>query len=407
MKVNNVVNIAFLVVAIVLVITGVTYYRVHYGSLMTVFANDFKARHAEILCAHQGVNSFHVWSRDVELPGFRPHGRPDKPNVEKREGVLTVHAYPPWHVAYFYFLGWMPFKISLALMLVLFGLCIAYIIKNSFSIAARRSALPSLVAGLSLILITKDAIHCFVWMNYSVMLLALFVLMLRLLERGRQIPAGICWAMMMLKPQIAVMFFWPLVFERRYKTIVTAVSICVAGTFLMSLIYNESMFALIAQIPQIGAPYGSGEIVDKLAPIFGRYASVGWMVVCFLICGVLCFLLRGSDQFLVRCAPVAVLIPIWTYSIKYDHVFLWIWYMVVFQFVFAHGKRCWASFAVLLLFYLLCRAVVASQGIGLFDACVVECFSNVAKFGPQVLNVLLLMVYAASVVRKSKDDFWR
>ena len=72
------------------------------------FGCDLRLRRNEIRCAHQGVNSFRIWTRETTLSGFTPITRPDMENLPRAPGDAVVHAYPPWHTAMFYFYGWLP-----------------------------------------------------------------------------------------------------------------------------------------------------------------------------------------------------------------------------------------------------------------------------------------------------------
>ena len=106
------------------------------------FAGDLRLRRNEIRCAHQGVNSFRVWSREVVLPGFTPWRRPDKPKVERaNESDATVHAYPPWHTAFFWFYGWLPWVLCVSLMSVAFGICGCRICNMDYAEGERLSRL--------------------------------------------------------------------------------------------------------------------------------------------------------------------------------------------------------------------------------------------------------------------------
>lgn len=93
---------------------------------------DLRFRRDEIRCAHQGVNSFRIWNREISLKGFTPLDRPDMPNVERGKDDRYVHAYPAWHTCFFYFYGWMPEHICIVLMAVIFGFCVKYICDEMF-----------------------------------------------------------------------------------------------------------------------------------------------------------------------------------------------------------------------------------------------------------------------------------
>lgn len=400
MKASKVLGIFAVILAVaILICAGSSNFFTRFGNRTELFAGDFSLRHSEILCAHQGVNSFHVWNRDIVLPGFRPFQRPDMPNVADN-GELTVHAYPPWEVCYFYFFGWLPFNICLALMACLFGVCLYYIVQNSFLIARQRmSACPDSVAIFSLLLIISDVTPCFIWMNYSVLVLALFILMYRAVGRGNQVLAGLCWAVMMIKPQMGILFFWPLIIWRQYKVIAVAMMTCLVATVAMSFIYNESVLALLLQIPQIGAPYVSSGIFGELfGSNYGGVANMIWMGLCFMLCGMLCMRLRKSNDFLSTCVSVAVFVPIWTYSQSYDHVILWVLYIVAFAHILPRQSRLLRGcFVAFLCCELICTVWTVNMLKGhFFDPQGLGWIYYAAKYGKGVLIAVLAVKCVAS-----------
>jgi hypothetical protein len=250
------------------------------------FGCDLQLRRNEICCAHQGVNSFRIWTRETTLPGFTPITRPDMENLPRAPGDAVVHAYPPWHTAMFYFYGWLPEQMCLSLMSVVFGLCLFFIVSECVRISKAHFEHYGLAVGLSLSIISYFVAQCFVFLNYGVLVLAAFFLMNRALEKGHDVAAGLCWSVMMVKPQVGLLFVWPLFWHRHYRTIVTATVVCLVATFLTSMQVHESMIDLILQIPQIGKPYGAGGLVDRVLGLaIGKsYPFVG-MLFFFMLTG--------------------------------------------------------------------------------------------------------------------------
>lgn len=297
---------------------------------------DLRLRRNEIRCAHQGVNSFHIWTCETTLSGFAPHPRPDKESVVRQAGDGTVHAYPPWHTAFFWFYGWLSELLCVSLMSVVFGLCLAFIVCETLRISRERFGDSGwLYAGLALVLCTYAVVQCFFLLNYGVLILAAFLLMNRALEKGHGVLAGLAWAVMMIKPQVGLLFVWPLFWHRRFLTIMTAATVCLAATVFTSFAVHEPMIDLILQVPQIGAPYGSGVVTDKFVrPLLGDGATFVFPGLCFVLMGIATYLLRTKRDFLVSCLPAVFAIPFWTYSQSHDRVILlpaflmltgWVW----------------------------------------------------------------------------------
>ena len=284
---------------------------------------DLRLRRNEILCAHQGVNSFRIWNHEQSLSGFVPISRPDYNKVEKKEGDVLVHAYPAWHTTMFWFYGWLSEEECVVLMAVVFGLCLSFIVRETINISKEYFAPYKLVSALSLICIANYATFCFFPLNYGILVLTMFLLMNLALKKNHNILAGVAWAIMMIKPQIGVLFFWPLFWQKRYLTIITGTIVCLVATFGTSLLVHDSVIDLIMQIPEIGRPYVKGSFKTKpFEYIFGDKAFLVAPIAFSFLVGIATWLMRKSRDFFTCCVPVVLAIPIWTYCFGYDRVIL-------------------------------------------------------------------------------------
>lgn len=290
------------------------------------FGFDQRMRRNEVRCAHQGINSFRIWNRETTLPGFAPLPCPGREKVVKQAGDGTVHAYPPWHTAFFWLYGWLPSEVlCLSLMAAVFGVCLLFVVYESVRISRTRFEETEIVVGLSLAAISLPAVQCFILLNYCVLILAAFLLMNRALEKGHDVFAGLAWAVMMVKPQVGLLFVWPLFWHRRFLTIATAATVCLAATAFTSFAVHEPMIDLILQIPQIGLPYAKdGTIIIRLlTPLVGENANLVGMAFFFVLTGLFTgFLRKRTGDFLTCCVPVALIVPVWTYCSCYDLVIL-------------------------------------------------------------------------------------
>ncbi len=306
------------------------------SSIARVFAGDLRWRRNEMRCAHQGVNSFHIWNREMTLPGFVPLYRPD---IDKECVVPNnvVHAYPPWHTPLFYFYGWLPERMCIAVMSVVFGFCLCFIFYECLRLTKARFEESEWVTALTLILIVSFVVPCFIFLNYGVLILAALLFMNKMLEKGHVIWAGFAWALMMIKPQVGLLFVWPLFWHRKYWTIVTAAVVCLAATFVTSLLLHESMIDLILQVPKIGAPYEKCDLADTmLRPFVGDGATFVVMGLFFVLTGLATRVFRKGNDFMLSCVPVALAIPCWTYSQLHDH-------MMLFPFFFFLAGKMFAA----------------------------------------------------------------
>lgn len=350
-----------------------------------VFGFDLRMRRNEILCAHQGVNSFRIWNRELVLPGFVPLTRPDRADVERKDGDKVVHAYPAWHTLFFYFYGWLPELMCVAMMTLAYVACTWLVVGETLKEA--RVLCCSVAAGFALSMISFSTIVCFALLNYGMFLTAVFLLLRKFDNAERPVLAGLCWAVMMIKPQVGLLLFWPLLWRGKYKTIVVAFVACTLASCVTAFLVKENPIDLILQIPEIGRPYGGYTFVDKvLKPIFGDSVGMIWMGCFFCLSGLIAYGTRGVRDFLVASAPIVAFIPMWTYSGGYDHVILFGWYLVTV--VCALKSKPWRCYwcALILVTVFKC-AWSSARECGLFNPAGKGWIYHMVAFGLDMLTV--------------------
>lgn len=286
------------------------------------FGHDLRLRYNEIRCVHRGVNPFRIWNHESALRGFKPLPRPDMDTPACNPDDEMIHAYPPWHNVFFFFLGFLSWPLCLSLVGLVFGICLYGIFDETYRLVGRQTGNASLGVAFSMAMIAFNVTICFFVMNYGILVLMMFLIMNRALEKNREFLAGLCWALMMVKPQVGILFVWPLLWHRRYVAIMTAVGICLGATAVAAVVENDSMIDLILQIPKIGKPYGVHLLVERFVkPVLGDSAAALWMLLAFSATGVATWLLRKRD-FMSACVPVSLAITLWTYSQWHDRVIL-------------------------------------------------------------------------------------
>lgn len=300
------------------------------------FGGDLGVRRAEVVLAHERINSFHVWTGEVSVPGYSGMPRPDREPPSPEEYGQPVHAYPPWHDAYCWFYPYLSFETLRNCGIAVFFLCVGLVWR-----ALRRLAPPDSEPGMrdavALGVLSSAAIpafQCYYWMSYSVLVVALLVFVERHRAASRNVVAGLLWALAMVKPQMAVLAFWPLAFKRAWTAIATAIMTCLAGTVAMAFVYRESPVDLILQLPQIGAPYVAQHPLYVLTRhVFGNAGLAVfnqlWAALCFAACGALCARFRNHPSGWCRWSPVALTVPLWMYSQVYDRTILVVWFAAV------------------------------------------------------------------------------
>ena len=282
---------------------------------------DLEYRYNESLCAHTGVNPFHVWNQEVKVDGFVGFPRPDKENCRDVGLRRVVHAYPPWHMAYTWFYGNMQFPYVVALIYLFYGFVLSLLLKTfKRNSPAHDSDFYWTWCAFCML---HPIVSCLAWGNYGIICAGALLGMIIAVEKHEML-AGLLWGFMMIKPQLATLFFFPLLFQKKYITIVVAALTCILATLWPAYVYGESPLALIMQVPQIGAPYDTSIVFGKLIPrTLVPIAKGCWIAFCVGLCGYCSWIWRSAKNPIFRYAPVAFFFPLWMYSQLHDKVASW------------------------------------------------------------------------------------
>ncbi len=313
---------------------------------------DFDLRYNEICCSHTGVNPFDVWAQKVEVDDYRGHCRPDRPGLKVTDmEKKMVHAYPPWHTTFFWFYGWLS-----PLVAKLFFVCLNLVVVIGGSIFVWRQ-LPRqealFVLAFAAVCVANSFADGILVGNYGVAVTGAILLLVWSLRKNLDVMSGLCWAFIMIKPHIGVLFFWPLLFQKRYSVIGIAILTCVLATLLPSAVYGESPVNLILQIPEIGRPYIDVSWSSTFGLLVRWFGDVVFFIVplfFFILCGIWSFLVRRSESWIIRFSPALLLFPHWTYSQRHD----WVIQVILYAFIaFAYIQAKNITFKCVLRVYLV------------------------------------------------------
>lgn len=282
------------------------------------WAWDFNLRRNEIACAHDGIDPLDIFDRKITSEKYCGFFRPDKP-LESNNGRKYVHSYPAWHTALFWWYGFVSQRACTAIMMSLYVCALIWTCIWTKKRLFKSDTKDYIVNILFILTMTLYSLGGICWtMNYGLLLLGCILLLYTALEYKQDILAGILYSLIMIKPQIGILLFFPLFFNRKYKTIAAAVIICVLETLFTSFKLGKSPFALILQIPQIGAPFSKGIFADKIICVIGPLGQYVYMSFFILLTIVGCFLVRNAKEAWVRFLPALAFVPFWTYSQYHD-----------------------------------------------------------------------------------------
>ena len=316
---------------------------------------DLNLRYYEICASHDGINPFHLfWNGEstAKYVGIRRYGKDGTPDRELKEGQHFVHAYPPWHTTFFWFYGWLSHSVvtygmyfaNIIMLAAMFFCLVRFCSKYGFSYL--QELLIVVVMG---VYFREAALKCIFTGNYGIMVAALSIVFLWAMDHDRQILAGVVWAFMMVKPQLAVPFFWPLLFSRRYRAIAVMVIILFVATLFPAIVYQESPIDLVLQIPKLGAhfinpesnysgPELAGPLLKAVPKSLAQYAVLIVAAGGMLFCAAASYFARDCKSWWRRTVPATVIIPYWTYFNKWDGDTMMIWNVVLLVAVFLVGE---------------------------------------------------------------------
>ena len=314
MKKICIVSVAVLVagLAVLLALTCLFPPAVHY---------DFTLRMNELACVRQRVNPYDVWSEKVSLPPYYPNtheGAP--PNGCSRQ----VNAYAPWEYVVLLPFSFVSEGVAWTLYCLVMGLSFLLVLGLPWRSAAGKDAfLPSALALL--------AVAYPIWSNVSVgnfalPVLAASVAMAWALNRGRDTLAGVCWAVVMLKPQIALVFAIPLLLRCRWRTVFVAGATCLLLSVVAAVLCRASVVDMLLQGPAANTAFFFGcgtwpRFLCGTPPAEGDIRA--GLLVGAAACAALTALVRRERDWFVFLMPAAITSCCWTYTQAYSHAMGW------------------------------------------------------------------------------------
>ena len=282
---------------------------------------DMELRYNEIRCIRAGINPFDIWNGTASSPDFcRFDAKP-----------LTgapVHTYPPWEYTLampLTFLSQRGAGAAMECLILLFAVLVA-----AWCFRRGRADTGSWRGGLfcaAAALLTGLPLHEeFRSQNYYLLCTAATLGLASSLNRGRQVLGGVCWALMMVKPQYGVLFAIPILWRRQFTTLAVAVALCLALAVPPALMTHTPLPDIILQAGRAGSAYfiRSG-LIPAMAfqPINARFP--GFPAVLSAILGIgfclwLTWQMRRRRDWFEFLLPTVFCTTIWTYCLMYGHV---------------------------------------------------------------------------------------
>ncbi|MBQ6329790.1 MAG: DUF2029 domain-containing protein [Kiritimatiellae bacterium] len=321
---------------------------------------DFSYRMAEADCLRRGVDPFLVWNESVVLKPYYSNNPARKSVPEGCNRQISV--YTPW--------GY-----SLALPMSFLSLDAAWWFFSVMSFAMLGLVVAAGVRSLGWLAAVPMLVVAYpIWSNFQVgnyiaLMLAAAVCMAACLYRGWNVAAGVCWMLLMIKPQVGLTFAVPLAVRMRIKSGAVAVVACLALSVPAVLLCRPELpkFFYEAAEASAFAFQGCGTWPMFLCGTFGCRADIGiGLVIGLLLCVWMTWLLRREKDWLVYLMPAAICSSCWTYTQAYSHAMGWfVAYVIVRKLIEnPRSKFLWALFLISL--PVLSRAFLAWHGFAAF-----------------------------------------
>lgn len=286
------------------------------------FRPDFVMRYNEILCVRAGVNPFDIWNGTASLPGFC---RFDAKPVTG----APVHTYPPWEYTLAMPLTFLSPSAAghvVENLLVTFALLVA-----AWCFRRGRATTGSWQGGLfcaALALLTGLPLHEeFRSQNYYLLCTVATIGLAASLNRRRQVPAGLCWALMMIKPQYGLLFAIPILWRRQFLTAAVAAATCLALAVPPAVMTHTSLPAIILQAGRAGSEYFVRTALLPAALFQPLAARLGHAVPALAsaalgigVCLWMTWCVRRRADWFEFLLPTVFCTTLWTYCLMYGHV---------------------------------------------------------------------------------------
>ena len=334
---------------------------------------DMKLVVAENECLLKGVDPYDVFKEKVKLSGYISQYPSSNVQVGDVATEMCVGVNPPW-----VYTAFMPFSLlshrgASAVWFCIKFLCLGVLLLWGVRIARRagRDKEEALIVGVSAVLaIALPAFQDFLSMNWALVTVVATMLMATCLNGGRDILAGVCWAFVMLKPQIGLAFAIPLLMMGRFKACLAAVATCFVASIPPSLMCGKSPVEMILAISGAYTRdyWGCGTMPHFLVDILSQGPAILFgLVVGASVCAFMVWMMRKEKDWFFLLMPVAACSVTWTHARCYSHVMYWFFFVCLAITLIKYPKSktvwCIAVLSVLLptrpwnLFHILPEAI--------------------------------------------------
>ena len=281
---------------------------------------DFTMRYNEIRCVLDRIDPFAITRGDIAHPVYVRFNR-------WAPGRMNLTGYTPWAYVFLLPFALLPKALAAAAYTLLELGCVLFLFRFAYRHAKRTglSEEGAVAVSASLCLLVYPITSAFGAGNFGIPFAATIALMADCLDSGNEACAGLCWAFLMCKPQIGVLFTVPIFLHRKWKTLGVAAGVCLAATLVVAAWLGVSPVKLLLEVVRDGdvGTYATDLLPLALFRAIVPHVSKGVVlllhaVIGFFLCLFCCWRVRTIRDWAIRLAPPAFFCTVWTYGWPHD-----------------------------------------------------------------------------------------
>ena len=295
---------------------------------------DIRIGIVEAHLVYNGIDPYDIWSGKRVIKGYRPglySSGADYSNYSDSDEDVNVH--PPWFYAAMLPFVFLPIKIATAIHFLLMVASLITLVMLGYRLFRRFGLDKSegiIAATSSVLVLAIPILQDFASANWALLVIAAAAMMAVALEQGHDVLAGFCWAIVMLKPQVGLIFAVPLLMRLRIRACAVAVATCVAVSMLPAMLTHTSPIKMLLSTPgsNSGQFWGCGTLPSFICSLMSQdLAVVVGLIIGLLVCIWLTRKVLATNDELLIITPAAICSMCWTYARCYSHVAGWFFFI--------------------------------------------------------------------------------
>lgn len=288
-------------------------------------ALDFRMRYNEAQCVRKGKDPYLMWNGTLPLGEYKAW---DFSHALDADKAKIIHAYPPWEYVWMMPLTFFQQDIAERIFWGMSWLGILFLCGSAFILGRRQmnGACWAGFASMTSVLLVNCAIdECLGWQNYGILIAAAVLAAILCHRSGNEVWSGVFWSFTLVKPQLGMIFFVPLIIQRKWSAISTAAVITITGTLIAAFLCGRSPVDMILAITEYskGQFRETGIVPRSLYLSMVKQCGDTCLMLCSAaiglgLCAFLSLMLRSCKEPFEWILPAVFFSTVWTASRSHD-----------------------------------------------------------------------------------------